>query len=133
LFKKRRGSLLGEARVAACCRELGVERGDSIPKASRPPDPNAGAVVGTRFCVAEESLMHPLAKQRLISAAGSETVRTHVFDEVRGIEWSKRYRGRALRTHSVDRWHDRDEGLDKDLAERERYLPRQSRVIAIPP
>ncbi|MDP9300894.1 MAG: nitronate monooxygenase [Actinomycetota bacterium] len=82
----------------------------------------AGAVIGTRFCAAEGSLMHPLAKQRLISSAGSETVRTHVFDEVRGIEWAKRYTGRALRNAFVDRWHDRDEGLYEDLAERERYL-----------
>ena len=82
----------------------------------------AGAVIGTRFCAAEESLMHPLAKQRLISSAGGETVRTHVFDEVRGIEWPKGYTGRALRNAFVDRWHDRDEGLGNDLAERERYL-----------
>jgi nitronate monooxygenase len=82
----------------------------------------AGAVVGTRFSAAEESLMHPLAKQRLISTAGSETVRTHVFDEVRGIAWPKRYTSRALRNAFVDRWHDRDDGLGNDLAERERYL-----------
>ena len=82
----------------------------------------AGAVIGTRFCAAEESLMHPLAKQRLISSTGGETVRTHVFDEVRGIEWSKGYTGRALRNAFVDRWHDHDEGLGNDLAERERYL-----------
>ena len=82
----------------------------------------AGALVGTRFCAAEESLMQPNAKQRLVSARGDQTVRTRVFDEVRGFAWPARYTGRALRNRFSDGWDGRDEGPGDDLAERKRYL-----------
>jgi nitronate monooxygenase len=57
----------------------------------------AGALIGTRFCVAEEALLHPLAKQRLVSASGDDTQRTRVFDIVREYSWPIPYTGRALR------------------------------------
>jgi nitronate monooxygenase len=81
-----------------------------------------GAVIGTRFCATEESLMHPVAKQLLISATGDETVRTPVFDQVRGFAWPEGFTGRAIRNAFVDRWHGRSDGLDRDLDERQRYL-----------
>ena len=81
----------------------------------------AGAVVGTRFCVAEESLMHPLAKERLISASGRETMRTRAFDQVRGYAWPEPYTSRAVRNDFLARWHAGDEGLRDDVAERDRY------------
>jgi nitronate monooxygenase len=82
----------------------------------------AGAVVGTRFCVSEESLMHPLAKQRLVSASGHETLRTRAFDQVRGFAWPEPYTGRAVQNEFLSRWHQGDEKLVDDLAERDRYL-----------
>src|SRR5262245_34459937 len=82
----------------------------------------AGAVVGTRLCASEESLMHPAAKQRLVAATGDQTVRTHVFDKVRALAWPTRFTVRALRNRFFDRWHGQDEGLEDDLAERERYF-----------
>lgn len=81
-----------------------------------------GAVIGTRFCAAEESLMHPDAKQRLVSASGDGTVRTRVFDQVRGIAWPERFTGRAVRNEFVERWYGRSERLEGDLDERARYL-----------
>jgi nitronate monooxygenase len=82
----------------------------------------AGAVVGTRFCVAEESLMHPLAKERLVSASGRETIRTRAFDQVRGYAWPEPYTSRAVRNDFLARWHGGDESLRDDVAERDRYL-----------
>jgi nitronate monooxygenase len=82
----------------------------------------AGAVVGTRFCVSEESLMHPLAKERLVSASGRETLRTRAFDQVRGYVWPEPYTSRAVRNDFLARWHEGDESLRDDVAERDRYL-----------
>jgi nitronate monooxygenase len=81
----------------------------------------AGAVIGTRFCVAEEALIHPAAKERLLSAHGSETMRTRVFDTVRGYVWPAPYTGRALRNRFLEQWHDRHEVLAEDPIEAERY------------
>jgi nitronate monooxygenase len=82
----------------------------------------AGAVIGTRFCVAEESLMHPEAKQRIESARGSDTVRTRAFDDVRGLAWPERFTGRALRNDFVEHWYESDGASWNEADERDRYL-----------
>lgn len=71
----------------------------------------AGAVLGTCFCVADEALTHPHAKQRIVASSGGQTARTHVFDTARGYTWPSPYSGRALRNRFLERWHDRDEAL----------------------
>ncbi len=81
----------------------------------------AGVVVGTRFCVAEEALLHPRAKQRLLSARGGETTRTRVFDIARGRDWPAAYTGRALHNRFVSDWHGSDAELAGDAATRERF------------
>jgi nitronate monooxygenase len=81
----------------------------------------AGVVVGTRFCVAAEALVHPLAKQRLLAARGGETARTRIFDSVRGLAWPPEYTGRALRNDFLERWHDSSHALTDETTERERY------------
>src|SRR5438046_7741798 len=55
-----------------------------------------GVLVGTRFIAAEESLSTPAAKKRVVEANGDATVRTTVFDVVRGYDWGG-ITGRALR------------------------------------
>lgn len=80
-----------------------------------------GAVVGTRFCVAEEALVHPGAKQRLVSARGGVTQRTRVFDTVRDRPWPTPYTGRALGNRFLAHWHGRDAALADDALEHERY------------
>lgn len=81
----------------------------------------AGALIGTRFCAANEALTHPGAKQRLVSAQGAQTMRTRVFDTARGYTWPPPYTGRALRNTFMSKWHDRDAALTADRAELERY------------
>jgi nitronate monooxygenase len=45
-----------------------------------------GVLMGTRFYAAEESLVHPAAKARVVGGSGDDTFRTTVFDLARGTE-----------------------------------------------
>jgi nitronate monooxygenase len=81
----------------------------------------AGAVLGTRFCVAKEALLHPRAQQRLLSARGGETLRTRVFDIVRNIDWPAPYTGRALENRFLRQWQGSEMALSEDGGARERY------------
>jgi len=81
-----------------------------------------GALIGTRFYAAHESLGHPEAKRRICEARGDETQRTRVFDLVRGLAWPDPYSGRALHNPFMDRWHGRETELtDAGESERARY------------
>jgi nitronate monooxygenase len=63
-----------------------------------------GALIGTRFCASTEALGRDQAKQRIVAARGHETVRTRVFDIVRGYAWPPPYTGRAVRNRFTERW-----------------------------
>jgi nitronate monooxygenase len=81
-----------------------------------------GALVGTRFLVAAESLASHQAKARILLARGDETVRTRVFDIVRGLDWPASYTGRALQNAFSRQWHGREADLQRSLpAESTRY------------
>ncbi len=81
-----------------------------------------GALVGTAFCATEEALLHERAKARLIAATGAETLRTRVFDIIRGYAWPPPFTGRALRNRFTDRWHGREDELSRAVVtEREAY------------
>jgi nitronate monooxygenase len=71
-----------------------------------------GALIGTRFCASTEALGQDRAKQRIVAARGNETVRTRVFDIVRGYAWPPAYTGRALRNRFMECW----DGRECDLA-----------------
>ncbi len=64
-----------------------------------------GVLVGTRFYASTEALGHEQAKARLVQSGGDHTVRTRVFDIVRGYDWPNGYTGRALRNAFTQRWH----------------------------
>ena len=70
-----------------------------------------GVLVGTRFYAAEEALGLPAAKQRLVDGSGDATLRTRVFDIVRGLSWPNGFSGRALRNAFSERWHGHEEEL----------------------
>jgi len=81
-----------------------------------------GVLVGTRFLASDESLTAPQAKQRIVEADGDATVRTTVFDIVRGYDWPARFTGRALRNRFSAAWHGRERELGQNLsAEKDRY------------
>jgi nitronate monooxygenase len=67
-----------------------------------------GVLVGSRFYASVESLAHDKAKARIAAASGDETVRTSVFDAVRGYTWPDGITGRALRNDFTGRWHGRE-------------------------
>jgi nitronate monooxygenase len=81
-----------------------------------------GVLVGTRFLASDESLTAPQAKQRIVDADGDATVRTTVFDIVRGYDWPAKFTGRALRNRFSAAWHGRERELEQNLSlEKDRY------------
>ena len=70
-----------------------------------------GALIGTRFYAARESLGHDAAKARIVAADGGSTRRTRVFDIVRDYAWPGPYTGRALRNDFMSRWDGREDAL----------------------
>lgn len=81
-----------------------------------------GVLMGTRFYAAEESLGAPAVKARLVAGEGDGTVRTTVFDIVRGRDWPAGFTGRALRNRFSAAWHGREAALVAAGAdERARY------------
>ena len=81
-----------------------------------------GILVGTRFLAADESLATPEAKARVVQASGDNTLRTTVFDIVRGYAWPARFPARALRNAFCAQWHGREADLKANLAaELKRY------------
>lgn len=82
----------------------------------------AGVLVGTRFYASQEALGLAAAKARLVEGAGDATLRTAVFDLVRGLDWPAAFTGRALANQVSESWHGREAELQSRLApERERY------------
>ena len=75
-----------------------------------------GVLVGTRFLAAEESLAAPVIKARVVAADGDKTVRTRVYDIVRGLDWPPVYTGRALANGFAEQWHGREEELRQSRA-----------------
>jgi nitronate monooxygenase len=82
----------------------------------------AGVLVGTRFLAADESLAAPGAKARVVQANGDTTLRTTVFDIVRGYDWPAKFPARALRNSFTETWHGREAELRREVSsERRRY------------
>ena len=81
-----------------------------------------GVLVGTRFIASEESLSTAAAKQRVVQANGDATVRTTVFDIVRGYDGWNGITGRALRNRFSAAWHGKEAALRERIdAERKTY------------
>ncbi|MDN5937541.1 MAG: nitronate monooxygenase [Salinisphaera sp.] len=76
----------------------------------------AGAMVGTRFFASDKALGHPALKQAIAAGRGDDTLRTRVFDIVRGYHWPAPYTGRVLGNGFTARWHEDEAGLRDDLA-----------------
>jgi nitronate monooxygenase len=77
----------------------------------------AGVLVGTRLYAAEESLGHANAKARIREAGGDETLRTRVFDILRGYDWPEGYTGRAIANETTKRWDGHEDTLAGHLSE----------------
>jgi nitronate monooxygenase len=76
-----------------------------------------GVLAGTRFIASDESLSVPAAKQRVVQAEGDATIRTTVFDVVRGYDGWNGITGRALRNRFSAAWHGREAELRSRMQE----------------
>lgn len=75
------------------------------------------ALIGTRFVASPEALSHEEIKQALLTASGDDTLRTRVFDIVRGLNWPTPYTGRALVNLFTKRWHGHEDELQARVPE----------------
>lgn len=81
-----------------------------------------GVMLGTRFWAAKEAIGPDAAKVALVQTAGDDTIRSKVFDVLRGVDWPWYYTGRVARNSLLEKWHDRIADLAADpSAERDRY------------
>lgn len=74
-----------------------------------------GALVGSRLWAAQESPAASAARDRALAARSDETVRSTVFDIVRGHAWPQGYSGRVLRNDFVDHWHGNEDSLRANM------------------
>jgi nitronate monooxygenase len=76
-----------------------------------------GSLIGTRFYASSEALGHENLKQELVARSGDDTIRTSVFDTLRGYSWPDSFEGRAIRNAFVTQWHHRKPELAAHSAE----------------
>ncbi len=82
----------------------------------------AGAMLGTRFYASRESLAHPQLKQAALAAGGDDTVRSAVFDRLRGWHWPPGYALRTLANDTTRRFAADPLAFEAAMAdERERF------------
>jgi nitronate monooxygenase len=80
------------------------------------------ALLGTRFYASEEALAPRRVKEVITNGSGDHTVRTQVFDVVRGYDWPSQYAGRALVNQFAQTWHGYEAELRASLhLERPRF------------
>jgi nitronate monooxygenase len=76
-----------------------------------------GAVIGTRFYASVEALGHEKLKQEIAARGGDDTVRTRLFDLIRGHSWPARHDGRAVSNSFIAQWQDRQPEATRHTAE----------------
>ncbi len=76
----------------------------------------AGVLIGTRFFASEEALGHANAKRFIVDSEGDNTLRTRVFDIVRGYPWPEHITGRVPLNRFSAQWHGRESALYAGLA-----------------
>ena len=81
-----------------------------------------GVLVGTRFWASKEALVKERHHASILSSNGDATLRTRTADIVRQLPWPHGFTGRIRRNAFTDRWHGREEELERNVAvERPRY------------
>jgi len=64
----------------------------------------AGVSMGTRFLATTEAITAPAELATVLAAGAADTVRTDVFDVVRGPAWPDGHDGRVVRNEIVEHW-----------------------------
>lgn len=65
----------------------------------------AGITMGSRFLGSAEAISNPEEQRRLLELRAVDTVRTDVYDAVRGPRWPEGHDGRVYRSAFVQRWN----------------------------
>lgn len=73
-----------------------------------------GITMGTRFLASTAALSNPREAAALVAGRSGDTVRTSVFDVVRGPPWPAGHDGRVVRNRLTDQWHDRRDEADAE-------------------
>lgn len=83
----------------------------------------AGVLCGTAFYACDESLAHAEAKRRLIQACGDDTIKSALFDHLRGLDWPDGpWSLRTLRNVATERWAGELPALVPALAQHQQAL-----------
>ncbi len=74
----------------------------------------AGVLMGTRFYCSRESLASAAAISRAVAASGDDTIRSSVFDVLRGYDWPAPYRLRTVENQMTRAYGNAIEQLQND-------------------
>lgn len=83
-----------------------------------------GALLGSRFYASAESLAPPEARAAAAAGRGDDTIRSGVFDALRGLDWPAPYNLRSLANRSTQQWHNNFEALARDIDAEQEYFDR---------
>ena len=75
-----------------------------------------GVLLGTRLWASQEALVQPGHHQAILDSDGDGTLRTHVADIARQIEWPRGFTARIRRNAFTDRWHGQEVQLQAHIA-----------------
>ncbi len=75
-----------------------------------------GAFLGTALLATPEADGPEYARRRVVSAGGTDTVYTSVFDRARSQPWPRRWGARVIANEFTRRWEGRDGVADAELA-----------------
>jgi nitronate monooxygenase len=75
-----------------------------------------GVLVGTRLWASPEALVKQGHHDAIVATSGDGTLRTRVADIARQLPWPRGFTARIRRNAFTDRWHGREELLEKNLA-----------------
>lgn len=75
-----------------------------------------GVLVGTRLWASKEALVKERHHDAIIESDGDGTVRTTVADIARQLPWPRGLTARIRRNAFTDRWHGREEELERNVA-----------------
>lgn len=66
----------------------------------------SGVLMGSHFYACEQSLAPTKAQHTAVACNGDNTIRSSVFDALRGLDWPQPYNLRSLANHATKQWHD---------------------------
>ncbi|MCG3190295.1 MAG: Nitronate monooxygenase [Burkholderiaceae bacterium] len=75
-----------------------------------------GVLVGTRLWASSEALVATRHHEAIVETDGDGTLRTRVADIARQLAWPRQFTARIRRNAFTDRWHGREDELEKHVA-----------------